>query len=147
MGKVAGVRSVCFCGTKVRERTKETSTESTYGKEFPGPILCPFARRSFFGTERFDTPSSEVMPSSRRPRKSSPNISVNPPMTKGLSSPSTSSPKSASSSMRPLSVVWVTNYERVNAGDDGAGLTISWYALSNFLPSSDNLPPYLTTSS
>lgn len=27
------------------------------------------------------------------------------------------------------------------------GLTISWYALSSFFPSSDNLPPYLTMSS
>ena len=55
------------------------------------------------------------MPSSRRPRKSSPYISANPPITKGLSSPSTSSPKSASSSIRPPSFVCSPGSEQVNA--------------------------------
>ena len=91
-------------------------SRSTYGNEFPVPILAPFGRRSFFGTERLDTPTSEAIPSSRRPRKSSPNISANPPMTNGLSSPSTSSPKRASSSITPLSFVCQVMSERRREG-------------------------------
>lgn len=110
MGRVVEVPSVCFCTANrntVDERGSKEHASSgfTYGRELPAPILVPFGRRSFFGTERVDTPSSEVIPSSRRPRKSSPNISANPPMTNGLSSPSTSSPKRVSSSITPASFV------------------------------------------
>lgn len=97
----------------MRASRKNTSSGATYGKELPVPILASFGRRSFFGTERLDTPSSEAIPSSRRPRKSSsPSISANPPMTKGLSSPSTSSPKSVSSSITPPSFVCQVISER-----------------------------------
>ena len=46
----------------------------TYGNELPMPILVPFGRKSFFRMERLDTPGSEAIPSSRRPRKSSKQI-------------------------------------------------------------------------
>ena len=90
----------------------QNTSSGSYGKELPAPILAPFGRRSFLGTERLETPSSEAIPSSRSPRKSSPNISANPPMTKGLSSPSTSSPNRVSSSITPPSFVCRTVSER-----------------------------------
>ena len=101
---------------QVSKRLEETNNSFTHGKVLPTPILAPFGRRSFFGTERLDTPSSEAIPSSRRPRKSSPYMSANPPMTKGLSSPSASSPKSASSSITPPSLVYLSSDELANAG-------------------------------
>lgn len=51
----------------------------TYAAAF-GSFLLFLPLRSFFGTLRLDKPNSDAMPSSRRPRKSSPSASAKLPL-------------------------------------------------------------------
>lgn len=92
-----------------------TVSSETYaeGPAWAAPLFLSL--RSFLGIVRLDNPNSAAMPSSRRPRKSSPNESAKLPMTNSPSS-SSSSIRNKASSSQASTVVY--HKIRINFSED-----------------------------